>query len=374
MASECFDYALTVLDWSQIHLDSHTGKLDRIDLTNSHDRGYELLTALLISDQDGQPIAPLCQDLRAADGIHSTRLAGLGTAPTKLDRLEPVMRFVHKQDLGKPAVYIIDREADSVDHYRRWVRQGRLILVRADDNRRVRHEEKSRLLPEVVEQLRQRGAFHDAREVLYHGVKARQWVAETEVVLDRPAKSDHGRVIKPGKALRLRLVIAQVRDESGAVLAQWLLFSNVPKEVPAERIALWYYWRWLIETYFKLLKGAGLHLERWQQETAAALAKRLAVAAMACVLVWKVARSESPEAEGLRAVLVRLSGRQVRRKDGFTEPALLAGLYVLLNTLEIIEHYDPRELRRLLMAVLQPVPEPPPRRPKRSPTTPLRSD
>jgi hypothetical protein len=366
----CLDYALVAVDWSWLHYNNHSSKLDRVELANHNDLGYELLTALLISDHDGQPIAPLCQDLRAADGIHSTRLQQVRQPLSKLDRIAPLMRFVHNLDLGRPAVYIIDREADSVDHYRRWVRQGRLILVRADDNRRVRHENKSRLLPEVVTQLQQAGAFRDVREVLYHGTKARQWVAETEVVLDRPAKSDHGRVSKPGKALRLRLVVAQVRDESGQVLAQWLLLSNVPAEVSAEQVALWYYWRWLVETYFKLLKGAGLHLEQWQQETAAATAKRLAVAAMACVLVWKVARGVSPEAESLREVLTRLSGRQVRRADGFTEPALLAGLYVLLNTLEIVEHYDPQELRRLVAVVLEPATEPPRRRPK-TPSSPL---
>jgi hypothetical protein len=362
---ECLDYALVALDWSQLHYNAHTSKQDRVELTNSKDLGYELLTALLLSDQDGQPIAPLCHDLRAAQGLYSTRHLRVCQPPSKLDRLAPVMRFVHEQNLGKPAVYIIDREADSVDHYRRWVRRGRLFLVRADDNRRVSHQGHSRLLPEVVAHLLRDGAFHDTRAVLYQGTKARQWVAETAVVLDRPSKHKGGRVSKRGKALHLRLVVAQVRDDQGTVLAQWLLLTNVPAEVSAERVALWYYWRWLVETYFKLLKGAGLHLEHWQQETALATAKRLAVAGMACVLVWKVARSQCPEAETLRDLLVRLSGRQVPRADGFTAPALLAGLYVLLRALEIVAHYDPQELRRLLTAVLEPAPEPLRRRPKR---------
>jgi hypothetical protein len=33
-------------------------------------------------------------------------------------------------------------------------------------------------------------------------------------------------------------------------------------------VALWHYWRWRIESYFKLLKSAGLQLEEWQQATA----------------------------------------------------------------------------------------------------------
>jgi len=366
---ECLDFALVVIDWSQLHYHKHTRKLDRVSLTNTKDPGYELLTALLISDSTGQPIAPLCQDLRAADGIHSTRFDKPRRAVTKLDRLGPVMRYVHEQQLGKPAVFIIDREADSVAHYRRWVRQGRLFLIRADDNRRVLHAGKSRLFPEIVQQLRQDGAFHGSREVLYHGAKARQSVAEAVVILDRPAKCQQGTIIKPGRAVSLRLVVAQVHNADGELLAQWLLLTNLPASVSAEQVALWYYWRWQIETYFKLLKGAGLHLEQWQQETASALARRLTVAAMACVLVWRVARNESPEGETLRALLTRLSGRQIKRSVGFTEPALLSGLYVLLNTLEIIEQYDVQELRRLVEAVLQPAPEPLPRRPHKHRST-----
>ncbi len=239
--------------------------------------------------------------------------------------------------------------------------------VRADDQRRVRHERHSRLLPEVVACLEQRGAFQETRAVLYHGMPARQWVAETPLVLDRPAKQQHGQISKPGPALRLRLVVAQVRDAAGVLLAQWLLLTNVPTTVLAEQVALWYYWRWLVETYFPLLKGAGLHLEPWQQETALATAKRRTVAAMACVLVWRVARSERLEGQALRDVLLRLSGRQVKRADGFTEPVLLAGLYLLLNALALREYHDPQELRRLLQVVLEPIAEPSPRRPKRPP-------
>ena len=77
-----------------------------------------------------------------------------------------------------------------------------------------------------------------------------------------------------GPALQLRLVVSEVRAADGTLLATWLLLTNLPAAVPAERVALWYYWRWRVESYFKLLKGAGLQLEHWQQETAAAIARR----------------------------------------------------------------------------------------------------
>jgi hypothetical protein len=123
-------------------------------------------------------------------------------------------------------------------------------------------------------------------------------------------------------------------------------------------VALWYYWRWRVETYFKLLKGAGQQVEHWQQETGRAIAKRLLVAAMACVVVWEVARGEGEEAEALRALLVRLSGRQPGWGKAHTEPALLAGLWVLLSAPELLEHSDLDEVRRLAR-LARPSPEPP---------------
>lgn len=347
----CDDFALVIHDWSQLHY-HHANKTDRTKLTNAHDLGYELQTALLISDRDGEPIAPICQSLRAANGVYSSRTTQVRQPPSKLDRLAPVLRFVNGQHWPKPIVHLIDREADSVHHYRQWVRQGHYFVVRADEQRMVYHHGQQQLLSEVVEQLRQQQAFRNSRKVEYHGQQQQQWVAQTQVTLHRPGKGKCGRISKPGKALPLRLVVAEVRTTAGDVLARWLLLCHVPSWLSAATLALWYYWRWRIESYFKLLKGAGLHLEHWQQETALALAKRLLVASMACVLVWKVGRSELPAAARLRDVLVRLSGRQMHQGVEATWPALLSGMWTLLNTLNILEHYDPQDLHQLLLAIL----------------------
>jgi len=115
-------------------------------------------------------------------------------------------------------------------------------------------------------------------------------VAETEVTLTRPAKPSQKKSKKPavpGKPVAARLVVSRVLSEAGEVLAEWLLLTNV-KDVDAATIALWYYWRWQIECFFKLVKSAGHQLESWQQESALAIAKRLLVASMACVTVWAI--------------------------------------------------------------------------------------
>ena len=156
-----------------------------------------------------------------------------------------------------------------------------------------------------------RVAFADAGAVEFKGKPARQFVAETAVTLARPArthrvdrrtgKARHRNVA--GEPLPLRLVVSEVRDaRTGRVLARWLLLTNLSAadDADAATVARWYYWRWRVESYHKLLKGAGQQVEQWQQETAAALARRLLVAAMACVVVWRLARDTRPEAAAMR--------------------------------------------------------------------------
>jgi hypothetical protein len=354
----CTDWLLVALDWSHLHFCDHDSKADRITLAHSKDLGYDLLTALAIADGDGSPIAPLCLELRADDGLHSTRANTPLDPPSQLDGLEPVMAHVEGLNLGKRAAFILDREADSVGHYRMWDAAGRCFLVRADDARCVLYEGGQRRLHAIADSLRSGGHFAQARTVSIRGQTAEQFVAETAVILNRPA---HPHRIDPhtgrrerrlisGTPLELRLIVSELRDAAGAVLARWLLLSNLPVTVGAETVALWYYWRWRIESYHKLLKSAGQHVESWQQETPSALARRLVVAAMSAVIVWRLARDESPPATQMRDVLIRLSGRQMKRGPKarpFTEPALLAGLGILLSMLDCLRRYSLDELIRL---------------------------
>jgi hypothetical protein len=347
---DCQQFALVMHDWSFLSYNGHDSKKDRISLSSSGDLGYDLYTALVVSDQ-GDPLAPVYLGLQAKDGVHSTAAEEVEAAPSQLDAIAPVMARVAGLGWDKPVVHIIDREADSVAHYRAWDEAGQQFLVRADNARLVDHDGAERALAKIPARLRRQGLFREIREVLYHGRPARQWVAETTVTLTRPAwphrRDGRPRKKIPGKPLTLRLVIAELRTAKGRLLARWLLLTNVSSVVPAADIALWYYWRWRIEKYFKLLKSAGHHLEQWQQETAAAVARRLLVVAMACVVVWQLQRSTEPAAQAIRDLLVRLSGRQMKRKQPATAPALLAGLWVLLSMLHVLEHYSLTEIRTL---------------------------
>lgn len=365
VSKACDRYVLIAHDWSQLMYKDHTAKCDRIMLSSKRvPEGYELQTALLLSDRDGSPLAPVAMSLRAADGVHCSRAWKVREAVSPLDELDPTMTFIEQQNLGRPLVHVIDAEADSVFHFRQWSEKDqRYYLVRADD-RIVEYADREQRCSAIREALRRQKAFRQVRKVLYQGHQASQWVAEVSVRLTRPAQrnrpgvGDRRRI--PGRPLNLRLIITEVRDASGRVLAVWYLLTNVPAEVDAVTIALWYYWRWSIETYFKLLKSAGMNVETWQQETAAAIIRRLLVASMACVTVWRLARSEHPQAERAREMLVRLSGRQMKHRQTFTLPALLAGMWVLLAMLEAMESYSLDELRVLAaLALPDPTSRPP---------------
>jgi hypothetical protein len=353
----CDSYLLVVHDWSQLMYAKQHSKCDRVALCSNHvPEGYELQTALLISDRDGLPLAPGVLSLRAADGVHCSRCGWVRSSLSPLDELDPTMTYLEEQHLGFPLLHIVDAEADSVWHYRQWsAHPHRRFLVRADD-RIVEYAGQEQRFSSICQQLQQRDAFRWVRGVRYHGQKAWQWVTETAVRLTRPAQrnrpgsGDRQRIAGP--PLDLRLVIAEIRNADGHVLATWYLLTNLPAEVDAATVALWYYWRWSIETYFKLLKSAGMNVEEWQQETAAAITRRLLVASMACVIVWRLARSTQPQAESARRMLIGLSGRQMKYGKSFTLPALLAGMWALLAMLEVLETHSIDELRELARFIL----------------------
>lgn len=342
------EFVLLVHDWCKANFDQTRPKNDLVRLTHKDDIGYELYTGLLVSAADGAPLAPMEVDLRTADGVLSTRTETRPPVP-HLEQVLPMMQASAEWGLAKPVVHVIDREADSVGHYREWDENGHRFLIRGDD-RRVQWNDSDMLLSEIAKSLRNRNKFWCCGTASYQGKKAQLWVAEENVVLDRPArKNDKGkRSAIPGKPLGLRLIVVQIRNGAGDILAQWLLLSNVPLGwADAEKLARCYYWRWRIESFFKLLKSHGQQLEHWGQETGPAIARRLLIGAMACVTVWQLQMDETPAAMELKNILVKLSGRQTKRTRPHTAPALLTGLWTLLSMLNLLDHYSLKEIRSL---------------------------
>jgi hypothetical protein len=346
IADSCDDYALAVHDWSKLNYRSHSDKRDRVRMTHDKDVGYQLQSCVLVADRDGSPICAPVQNLRTAKGLLSSRVEGMLAQTPHLDELNERVAWLEQQQLGRTLVHVVDRQADSIGHLRRCNELESLWLVRVKAGNTVRDGSGTIKLGQVAATLR----FEAGCQVQHKGGHARQWIASTTVVITRAArpwgKDAEGKRKKAvkGVSLKARLVITQVRDEDGKVLAEWFLLSNVPEQVSADRLALWYYWRWGIESYFKLLKQAGQELECWGQESGEAIFKRVLIASQACALAWRLMRAQGQQAETTRAFLIRLSGRQTKRSRPVTASALLAGMYMLFTLNETLEHYSPEEI------------------------------
>jgi hypothetical protein len=336
---------LSIHDWSTLGFGTHKSKEDRRTITHDNDVGYDLATALIVRARDGAPIAPVSVNLATADEILSTEPSPVADV-AHIDQILPRMELVRSLKLTKKIVHVIDREADSVGHWRAWTAAGHQALVRGDD-RLVLHNDQERKLTEIAEELKDTGQLKEAGEALYHGRKAWRFVGESAVVLHRPAKRREGNVQReiPGEPVSLRLVVVELRDAKGRVLSRWLLLTNVSEDdADAATIGLWYYFRWRIETMHKLLKSAGWDLESWLQQTGERLLRKMLLAFAACVEVWALERREDESSHAIKELLMALSGRQTKARQPITTSGLLAGLWVLQQAATRLSRESPNEI------------------------------
>ncbi len=347
-------YALVIHDWSQIQYVTHRNKTQKLQRTHQYDSGYELQTSLLVDAASGLPVAPLAQTLSSASGCYSTFNEQQTERKTHLDSLSEQIQKVEQFPLEKTCVHIIDREGDSIAHLRELSSHGFQWLIRAKEGNRIEHQGEICKVGEVAERIE----IQQVKPISYKGNQHMLYVGETNVRLTRAAKSNKkdslGQRVAPqkGAAIEARLIIAVVKDINEKTVARWSLISNVSTEITAVELTTWYYWRWSIECYFKLLKQAGHDIESWLQTTPEAILRRLLISCMACVLTWRVQRCTDEQNQKVRAFLTRLSGRQQKRGKIESAPAILAGLSILLNTLQLLSEYSIDELNEIATIAL----------------------
>ena len=341
---------LNVIDWSTLSFGNHVSKTDRVKLTHDKDVGYDLTTALIVRGDDGSTIAPVMITLTNADGVLSTRNDILPVDLCHVDQTLGIMQHVRDIGFDAPIVHVIDREADSVNHWRQWNADVHLVLVRAKDRVVLQNDRKTTLIA-IADALRDQGEFQGPSPARYHGRAANLFVAETTVVLFRPGKRNVGKqkIEIPGPPLPLRLIVTEVRDDDKKVLARWLLLTNVSAELAdAATITKWYYFRWKIENFHKLLKSSGWQLEGWLQQNGERLLIKLLLAVGACTSVWALERRTDAEAVSFQQILMGLSGRQTKRHRPVTTTGLLAGLWILQSSLEALNIHGPDKLHSLI--------------------------
>ncbi len=242
--------ALVVHDWSMFGFHTHTGKADRYRRSGVTDLGYELGTALVLDGADGRPLGPMEFRVRTATGTLTTRPGGAEQPPAHLDELAPVFAESRRWNLARRLIHIIDREADSVFHFRTWHADRHHFLVRANAKRLVRWRGQTVSLQAILDTMTTAFRDHpDGLTVATPDGTGRVQVAETAVVLDRDAKRmiDGVKTDIPGPPLPLRLVVTRVVDPLGVVRATWCLLTNADPVHNAATVARWYAWRWRIE-------------------------------------------------------------------------------------------------------------------------------
>ena len=349
----CKEYLLVAHDWSLINYRNHTAKKDCIETRRSHSRkalskGYDLQSALAISDRTGEPITPLVHNLKTKDTCYSTYDSHLDMKWTHLDELSHRIRHINNTlGIQKTIVHIIDREADSVGFFR-GLQEEDFYIVRALDRVSVEYQGRKTTQKALAQTL---GLGNYVKSITYKKKRVKLYVNSVDIVITRDAYIRHtdaqGKVTcsrKKGKPIHNRFIVERLVDEQNNVVATWMLLSNVDQNVDEATIALWYYYRWNIESYFKLLKSAGFNLEKRQQETSQAIFKRLLIASYACVLVWQIEHENHKNIEEIKRFLVRLSGRLVSKGKVSTSPALLAGIWNFFSTMDILELYDIEKL------------------------------
>jgi len=358
--NQCDKYVLAPSDWCWLDYKHHSSKIDTIIQNNKGDSkkiGYDLRTTLALSDRTGEPIAPISHSLKTSKKFHSTCNDNIDIKLTHLEELILSIKSIGGfLKTNKKIVHIVDRESDSIAFIRELIQNGILFLLRVKNTSKVFYYDED--LEQEVE-IKQKDLANKlplgkkADDIKYRGKKVSIYVNECDITIKRDAtkkvKIDgKNKIIKTkGDTVKLRFIVERLVDANGQVIAQWLLVSNVDKSVKSETVAKWYYYRWKIESYFKLLKSSGFNLEQWQQIKPEALFKRLLVVSQASMLVWKIANDSSDNAKKIRDFLVQLSGKQLEWKVSFTYPALLTGLESYLLMMDILSRFNVDELLKM---------------------------
>ncbi|MCK5855400.1 MAG: hypothetical protein KAG56_09270, partial [Sulfurovaceae bacterium] len=302
-------------------------------------------------DEKGNPLGALAQNLATDEKIYSTYDDNIDSNLTHLEELVRRTRFVRENyNIEKELVDIIDREGDSIALMREYEANSWFYLLRGKTTHKVYLADEDREIKQgdLAKELKL-GTY--LKTIKYKVDKKMQkvkiFVNEIEVEIRRDATkqvtTEEGKrkiIHTEGEHIKVRFIVERLVDEQNNIVAQWMLLTNVLGDVKATTIGTWYYHRWKIESYFKLLKSAGFNLESWQQETPMALFRRLLVVSYATLFVWKIERSEEKNAPAVRKFLVQLSGRLIEKKKDYTTPALLAGLWVFMKMMNVLAIYD----------------------------------
>jgi hypothetical protein len=349
-------YLLAMSDWSHLDYKKHKSK-NELKSENRKNTcmkiGYDLQTTIAVSSNTGKPIAPIVHNLKTSNTVYSTYDDNIDIKLTHLEELAKRDKYINKTFSTKDTkiVHIVDREADSIAFMRELSDDNSLFVLRGKGNSNVQYTDTvtNTTIDIKQSQLAEKLSLgKEVKKIIYKKKKVTIFANECDITITRDATKmttqDNGKkkLIKTqGKPIKVRFIVERLVNDKNEVVATWLLLSNIyDSDIKASTIATWYYYRWQIESYFKLLKSSGFNLEQWQQNNPEALFKRLLVVSQSCMLVWRIANNNSANAKKVRDFLIQLSGKQIQHKVEFTYPALLKGLENYLTTIDMLSQFS----------------------------------
>ena len=353
--NQCDRFVLAMSDWSHIDYKKHKSKRElnsKNKKGGSAQIGYDLQSTLAVSDRTGEPISAMVHNLKTEEKIYSTYDEKIGMNLTHLDELGLRAQWIQGNfETDKEIVHIVDREADSVAFMRQLALSNILFLLRVKTSSGVYDLENKREIKQI-DLANSLSLGEKVKSIIYEKKRVNIYVNSCAIEVRRDAKryivNEDGKQklqTTPGAAVKARFIVERLVDENNKVVAEWLLITNIlDTSVTPEILGTWYYYRWKIESYFKLLKSSGFNMENWQQREPIALFRRLLVVSYASVLVWKIANDSSANAKKMRDFLIQLSGKLIERGKEFTYPALLSGLWVYLQMMDVMQSFSIEEL------------------------------
>lgn len=341
-------------DPSLLDFSRHNAKRDRVPIGDHRGRGYELYSVLAL-DADGRPLGPVFQEVRTAHGCHSSE-----PLPSTRRRAAPFVGHIEQMEKAVHAtresfaeferVHVADREFDDIALQRGMFASDppERYIVRAHHlARRVVHEGERCHLQDAAATV----TLRRTNTVVKEGVRYRQYLGETEVVLDGLSRRGRHRGVTatPGEPIRVRLVVAELRARGHETL-RWLLLTNLND--PAMEVVRAYVWRWKIERYFFLTK-VGFRLEAWTQQDGERLARRLAVASLAALVIHRLlGLKDDPNKEEVLKEIARRGNWLGRKRDPIGPIVLMRGMIRVLEALALIEQLGAARIRSLAEEIL----------------------
>ncbi|HAN92018.1 MAG TPA: hypothetical protein DCQ33_08065 [Nitrospira sp.] len=327
-------------DVSVLNYSGHDRKEDLIPVGNHHTYGYELFQSLVI--QNGRPLGAAVTELRHSRGLLSSQSPDLLPFSDHLEQTERAIEAVENLLPDTELVHLCDREFDD------------LALLRhlGDRNYVIRCKHLSRLITVHAQELPLRKHLEgvqlvEAGEVVRRVEKGSQtyslFVGETQVVMHQAAlrgvaNKKHKK--QPGKALRVRVVISELRQPGSAPL-RWVLLTNLSDA--AVDIVGAYLLRWPVERLFWLEK-IGFRLECWHQENAERVARRLLLVQLAAVAVYQLSQATAPKTVELVRYLAKLGGWTGRTSKPIGPTMLMRGALLFLAAMQMIQLHSKKDL------------------------------